>query len=93
MPSPVLVKPTHKAIKQYYATLKGYQDDHVTHEGALETAFQRLLEETAKSHGWKLTPKHKLTVGKRHIYPDGTLRDIFNMRSSSRAARSATALT
>jgi predicted helicase len=60
MPSPVLVKPTHKGIKQYYATLKGYQDDNVTHEGALETTFQRLLEETAKSHAWKLNLKREL---------------------------------
>ncbi len=80
MPKATLIKPTHKALKKYYAALQSFRDDHVTHEGALETAFQRLLEETAKSHGWKLIPKQKLKVGKQTIYPDGTLRDLFNMR-------------
>lgn len=75
-----LVKPTHKAIQQYYAALRSYREHHVTHEGALETAFGRLLEETAKPHNWKLIPKQKLKVGKLTIYPDGTLRDPFNMR-------------
>ncbi len=80
MPKATTIKPTHKALKKYYAALQSYRDHQVTHEGALETAFQRLLEETAKSHGWKLIPKQKLKVGKQTIYPDGTLRDIFNMR-------------
>jgi hypothetical protein len=80
MPGPSPVKPTHKAIKRYYAALQSYRDDKVTHEGALETAFGRLLEETAKPHGWKLIPKQKLKVGKHTIFPDGTLRDLFNMR-------------
>jgi len=58
MPKATSIKPTHKALKKYYAALQSYRDDGVTHEGALETAFQRLLdEETAKSHGWKLIPK------------------------------------
>ena len=76
MPKATSIKPTHKALKKYYAALQSYRDDGVTHEGALETAFQRLLEETAKSHGWKLIPKQKLKVGKQTIYPDGTLRDL-----------------
>ncbi len=81
MPGPSPIKPTHKAIKRYYEALQSYRDDHVEHEGALETAFQRLLEETAKQqHGWKLIPKQKLKVGKHTIFPDGTLRDLFNMR-------------
>ena len=80
MPKPSAIKPTHKAVKQYYAALQSYRDHRVTHEGALETAFGRLLEETAKSHGWKLIPKQRLKVGKSTIAPDGTLRDLFNMR-------------
>src|SRR5580765_4732525 len=41
------VKPTHKAIKQYYEALREYQAQAVTHEGAVETAFQRLLHDIA----------------------------------------------
>src|SRR5713101_7311842 len=74
------IKPTHKAVQHYYAALQSHRDHRVTHEGALETAFQRLLEETAKSHGWRLIPKQKLKVGKHTIFPDGTLRDFFDIR-------------
>ncbi len=80
MPKATTIKPTHKALKKYYAALQSYRDHQVKHEGALETAFQRLLEETAKSHGWNLTPKQSLKVGKRTIAPDGTLRDFFDIR-------------
>src|ERR1700676_5078230 len=80
MPKTTVIKPTHKAIKQYYHALQGYSEHHVTHEGALETAFQRLLADTAKPHGWTLIPKQKLTIGKKNVYPDGTLRDIFARR-------------
>jgi hypothetical protein len=58
MPKATSIKPTHKALKKYYAALQGYRDHQVTHEGALETAFQRLLEETGKSYGWRLVSAH-----------------------------------
>ena len=36
---------TDKAIERYHQALKEYAQQKVKHEGALETAFQRLLEE------------------------------------------------
>jgi hypothetical protein len=51
MPRTILIKPTHKPIQQYYQALKTYGEQHVKHEGALETAFQRLLADTAPPHG------------------------------------------
>jgi hypothetical protein len=75
-----VVKPNHKAVQRYYATLREYHDQRVKHEGALETGFQRLLADTAQAHGWTLLPKLKLQVKGKNIYPDGTLRDLFNMR-------------
>ena len=57
MPVSGRIKPTDKSIKTYYAALQGYSDEQVTHEGATETAFQHLLAETAKLHGWFLIPK------------------------------------
>jgi predicted helicase len=82
MPAPALIKPTHKAIKQYYQSLKEYSARKVTHEGAVETAFQRLLDTCAHTRGWHLIPKQPLKVAKsKHaIAPDGTLRDLFNAR-------------
>ncbi len=69
-----VIKPTHKAIQRYYQALQTYREYQVKHEGAVETAFQRLLADTAPAHGWTLIPKQKLTVGKKNIYPDGTLK-------------------
>ncbi len=80
MPVPGSIKPKHKAIAEYHQALRAYSDRHVTHEGALETAFQRLLLETARSHGWLLIPKQSLRVKGKTIIPDGTLRDIFNLQ-------------
>jgi hypothetical protein len=80
MPRTTLIKPTHKPIQQYYQALQTYGEQHVKHEGALETAFQRLLADTAPPHGWTLLPKLKLRVKGKNIYPDGTLRDLFNLR-------------
>ena len=56
MPRPVLIKPTHKPIQQYYQALQSFDERKVTHEGALETAFQRLLDYTSRQHGWFLVP-------------------------------------
>jgi predicted helicase len=75
------VKPAHKAIQQYYAALQAYSHQHVEHETALETAFQRLLGDTARDvKGWTLVPKQTMKVGGRTISPDGTLRDDFLRR-------------
>jgi hypothetical protein len=75
-----VLKPSQKAIQRYYQALQTYSDQRVTHEGALETAFQRLLADTAPSHGWTLLPKLKLQVKGKNLFPDGTLRDFFNLR-------------
>ena len=68
-----------KPIQTYYEALKSYGAQGVEHEGALETAFQRLLADTARLKNWTLIPKLKLKVGGKTIFPDGTLRDDFNL--------------
>jgi hypothetical protein len=73
MPKTVTVKPNHKASQQYYQSLKDYRSFGVKHEGAVETAFQRLLEQIAKLHHCELIPKDKLKVGAHLIHPDGTV--------------------
>lgn len=76
MAKSTLLKPGHKAIQQYYKALDEYRGQGVRHEGALETAFSRLLADTARLQGWTLVPKEKLKVGKHTIFPDGTLHDV-----------------
>jgi hypothetical protein len=75
-----MLKPTHKAIKNYYRTLEEYRELRATGEGAVETAFQRLLADTASIAGWVLHPKETLKLAKGgHIIPDGTVHDkLFN---------------
>ena len=73
------IKPVHAAIKTYHAALKTYADHGAAHEGATETAFSRLLADTAKVVGWTLIPKQPMKVGGKTIYPDGTLRDPYNL--------------
>ena len=45
----------------------------------MRSAFQNLLAETAKPHGWLLVPEQRAKVGGKTVSPDGTLRDLFNL--------------
>src|SRR5436853_243333 len=73
------LKPNHKAIQIYYRDLKEYGAQGVEHEGALETAFSRLLADTARLHRWTLIPKLELKAAGKRIVPDGALRDEYNL--------------
>ena len=42
------IKPTHKPIRDYYATLKQYNQQSITHEGAVSAPFGTLLNICAK---------------------------------------------
>ena len=79
MASAPQVKPTHKAVKTYYAALATYADQNVEHEGALRSAFQNLLSETGRKVGWTLIPELSLNANGRQIRPDGTFRDEFTI--------------
>jgi len=72
-----VIKPTHRAIQRYYDSLKRLSGEHVTHELGLRPAFQNLLEETAKVHGWSFISELTTPGGKGHaaLRPDGTVRD------------------
>jgi hypothetical protein len=78
VPSPPL-KPTHKSLRAYYDALTEYRDAKVGHEIAVRSAFQNLLAETARSHGWLLVPEEIVKVRGREVRPDGTLRDKYNL--------------
>lgn len=88
MPTTGLVKPTNKALTRYYDALREYREQRVLHEGAVETAFQGLLRDTAKPHKWFLVPKQSMKASRaasapgvsgKTISPDGTLRDEYNL--------------
>jgi len=79
MASAFKVKPSHKAVKSYYAALATYADQSVEHEGALRSAFQNLLSETGRKSGWTLIPELSLDANGHQIHPNGTFRDEFTI--------------
>ena len=79
MPS-LTLKPTHKPIKAYYAALKQFDRLGVTHETAVRSAFQSLLEYCARQFNLTLVPEHSITVHRnRRIVVDGALIDDFQL--------------
>ena len=42
------LKPGHKAVRDYYATLQQYDKHDITHEGAVSVPFEMLLTVCAK---------------------------------------------
>ena len=78
---PVLnLKPTHKVIKDYYHCLEEFDHFGVTHESAVRSAFQTLLEGCGKQRGWKLIPEDSINLGRnKRIVVDGALIDKFKL--------------
>ncbi len=84
MPSSLTLKPTHKPIKAYYAALKQFDRLGVTHETAVRSAFQSLLEYCARQFNLTLVPEHSITSLKgghrnKRIVLDGALIDDFQL--------------
>ena len=79
MPS-LTLKPTHKPIKAYYAALKRFYRLGVTHETAVRSAFQSLLEQCGRQFNLTLVPEHSITVNRnKRIVVDGVLIDDFQL--------------
>ncbi len=71
------IKPTHKAIKDYYQALKDYEKQGFSHEMAVRQAFANLLEAVVKPMQWTLILEYTLPNSKRRI--DGALFDSFRI--------------
>ena len=48
------LKATHKPVQNYYAALRQFDNLGVTHETAVRSAFQGLLDHCARQHDWTL---------------------------------------
>ena len=74
------LKPNHKAIRDYYATLREYEQQGIRHEGAVSSPFDTLLQICAKQLNATLVPQYPLrtTAGKR-IVIDGVVIDEFGL--------------
>ena len=74
------LKPTHKPVKAYYESLQRFESIGVSHETAVRSAFQTLLEYCGKQFSWILVPEHSMRGGKnRRIIVDGALIDNFQL--------------
>src|SRR3989442_13217037 len=61
------LKPTHKAVQNYYEALRQFKTIGVAHEGAVRSAFQTLLEHCGRQFGWKLVPEWQIKRNHGHI--------------------------
>ena len=74
------LKTTHKPVKEYYESLGQFDRLGVTHEMAVRSAFQSLLEACGKQFNWTLVPEHSITLNKnKRIVIDGALIDDFRL--------------
>ena len=74
------LKPTHKPVKAYYESLQRFESIGVSHETAVRSAFQFLLEYCGRQFDWILVPEHSMRgVKNRRIIVDGALIDNFQL--------------
>jgi predicted helicase len=74
------LKPTHKPVQNYYEALRQFKTIGVSHEGAVRSAFQTLLEHCGRQFGWKLVPEWQ--IKRNHGHPlrvDGALVDEYRL--------------
>ena len=60
------LKATHKPVQNYYAALRQFDDLGVTHETAVRSAFQGLLDHCAHQHDWTLVPEWEIRRLRQH---------------------------
>ena len=81
------IKPTHKPIEDYYDALDQFDRLGFTHETAVRSAFQSLLQHYGQKLKWTLVPEHSMTpltrgdrgVKNKRIVIDGALVDSFQL--------------
>jgi len=74
------LKPNSKAVKDYYLGLEEFGRLGVTHETAVRSAFQRLLEHCCRRVGWTFVGEYKYArKGRRPLSIDGAAVDLFNI--------------
>jgi len=60
------LKATHKPVQSYYAALRQFDDLGVTHETAVRSAFQGLLDHCARRRAWTLFPEWAIRRARQH---------------------------
>ena len=74
------LKPNHKVIRDYYATLEQYAQQGIRHEGAVSSPFDTLLQTCAKQINATLVPQYSLrTMAGNRIVIDGVVLDEYGL--------------
>ncbi len=73
------LKPNHKSVQNYYEALRQFKTIGVSHEGAVRSAFQTLLEQCGRQFQWKLVPEWAMKKDSRSIRVDGALVDEYRI--------------
>ncbi len=74
------LKPNHKAVRDYYATLQEYDKHDIRHEGAVSSPFETLLHACAKQVNATLVPQYTLRVPQgNRIVIDGAILDEYGL--------------
>ena len=74
------LKPNHKPIRDYYATLQQYDQHNATHEGAVSNPFAFLLDTCAKQVNATLIPQYGMHTPKgNRIVIDGVVLDEYGL--------------
>ncbi len=74
------LKPSHKAIRDYYTTLQQYDRHAVRHEGAVSNPFAFLLDSSAKQVNATLIAQYAMrTTNGNRIVIDGAILDEFGL--------------
>ena len=74
------LKPSHKVIRNYYATLQQYDKHNATHEGAVSNPFAFLLDTCAKQMNATLIPQYAMRALKgNRIVIDGVILDEYGL--------------
>ena len=72
------LKPTHKAVQDYYTSLAEFDQIDVTHEGAVSTAFLPLLQHCGRQFDWILVPEYMVHLPQnKRIVIDGAFEDAY----------------
>ena len=79
------LKPNHKAIRDYYATLQQYAQHNIIRESAVSSPFEILLHTCAKQINATLVPQYPMRAPKgNRIVIDGVIIDLMrNIRGTA----------
>ena len=74
------LKPNHKAIRDYYATLQQYAQHNIIRESAVSSPFETLLHACAKQINATLVPQYPMRAPKgNRIVIDGAIIDTYGL--------------